>query len=138
MSVLAVIPARLGATRLPRKPLRELGGLPLVVRVYERVISLEVADECVVATDAVEIIEVCSRHGIPAVLTSSHHPSGTDRVAEVAERLHAAQADDVQQYATRCDALAVHLVDPAVVGPEAGHRARGEPVVELVFVVHMR
>jgi len=86
MSVLAVIPARLGATRLPRKPLRQLGGLPLVVRVYERVTSLEVADECVVATDAVEIIDVCGRHGIPAVLTSSHHPSGTDRVAEVAAR----------------------------------------------------
>jgi 3-deoxy-manno-octulosonate cytidylyltransferase (CMP-KDO synthetase) len=86
MSVLAVIPARLGATRLPRKPLRQLGGLPLVVRVYERVTSLEVADECVVATDAVEVIEVCSTHGIPAVLTSSHHPSGTDRVAEVAAR----------------------------------------------------
>jgi 3-deoxy-manno-octulosonate cytidylyltransferase (CMP-KDO synthetase) len=86
MSVLAVIPARLGATRLPRKPLRLLGGLPLVVRVYERVASLEVAKECVVATDAAEIIEACRIHGIPAVLTSSHHPSGTDRVAEVAAR----------------------------------------------------
>ena len=86
MSVLAVIPARLGATRLPRKPLRLLGGLPLVVRVYERVASLEVADECVIATDDGEIIEVCRTHSVPAVLTSPHHPSGTDRVAEVAAK----------------------------------------------------
>ena len=86
MSVLAVIPARLGATRLPRKPLRLLGGLPLVVRVYERVMALDVADRCVVATDSPEIMEACQRHDVPAVLTAVHHPSGTDRVAEVARR----------------------------------------------------
>ena len=86
MSVLAVIPARLGATRLPRKPLRLLGGLPLVVRVFQRVNDLAVADHCVVATDADEVAAVCAAHGIPAVLTSDAHPSGTDRVAEVASR----------------------------------------------------
>jgi 3-deoxy-manno-octulosonate cytidylyltransferase (CMP-KDO synthetase) len=86
MPVLAVIPARLGATRLPRKPLRLLGGLPLVVRVYQRVISLGVADACVVATDAHEVVEACRAHQVPTVLTAEHHPSGTDRVAEVASR----------------------------------------------------
>ena len=86
MSVLAVIPARLGATRLPRKPLRSLGGVPLVVRVFERVQSLGVADTCVVATDAAEILEVCASYAVPAVLTSADHLSGTDRVAEVARR----------------------------------------------------
>lgn len=83
MPVLAVIPARLAATRLPRKPLRLLGGEPMVTRVYERVRSLGVADECVVATDASEVLEACLSRGIPAVQTSSQHPSGTDRVAEV-------------------------------------------------------
>lgn len=87
MLVLAVIPARLGAARLPRKPLRLLGGLPLVVRVYQRVIALQSSDECVVATDAPEVIDVCARHGVPAVLTSAEHPSGTDRVAEVASHV---------------------------------------------------
>jgi 3-deoxy-manno-octulosonate cytidylyltransferase (CMP-KDO synthetase) len=86
MPVLAVIPARLGATRLPRKPLRLLGGLPLVVRVYQRVLALQVADHCVVATDDLEIIDICDTYDIPAVLTSSAHPSGTDRVAEVVAR----------------------------------------------------
>ncbi|MBL0172401.1 MAG: 3-deoxy-manno-octulosonate cytidylyltransferase [Gemmatimonadaceae bacterium] len=86
MPVLAVIPARLGATRLPRKPLRLLAGLPLVVRVYQRVVALGVADHSVVATDSDEVAEQCVLHGIPVVLTSIEHPSGTDRVAEVAAR----------------------------------------------------
>lgn len=86
MPVLAVIPARLGATRLPRKPLRLLGGLPLVVRVYQRVVSLGVADHCVVATDDDEVLTACRLHGVPVELTAGDHPSGTDRVAEVAAR----------------------------------------------------
>jgi 3-deoxy-manno-octulosonate cytidylyltransferase (CMP-KDO synthetase) len=84
MTVLAVIPARLGATRLPRKPLRLLGGVPLVVRVAERVGTMGVATECVVATDSAEVLAVCAAAGVRAVLTRSDHPSGTDRVAEVA------------------------------------------------------
>lgn len=91
MPVLAVIPARLGATRLPRKPLRLLGGEPLVVRVYQRVVALQVADAVVVATDHEDVRTACAAHGIPVVLTSTNHPSGTDRVAEVAG--HAAYAD---------------------------------------------
>ena len=86
MSVLAVIPARLGATRLPRKPLRLLAGEPLIVRVYQRVIALGVADHAVVATDHPDILRACDDRGIPAVLTRDDHPSGTDRVAEVAAR----------------------------------------------------
>ncbi len=93
MPVLAVIPARLAATRLPNKPLRLLGGLPLVVRVYQRVVSLGIADGCVVATDAEEVMRACEREGIEAVLTSSEHPSGTDRVAEVVSRAAFARYD---------------------------------------------
>jgi 3-deoxy-manno-octulosonate cytidylyltransferase (CMP-KDO synthetase) len=84
MSVLAVIPARLGATRLPRKPLRLLGGVPLVVRVFQRVTALAVADRCIVATDDAEVIAVCEQYNVPAALTDASHPSGTDRVAQVA------------------------------------------------------
>ena len=84
MSVLAVIPARLGSTRLPRKPLQLLGGVPLVVRVYQRLLSLGVADECVVATDDDEILQACAMYGVPGIMTARTHPSGTDRVAEVA------------------------------------------------------
>ncbi len=84
MTTLAVIPARLGATRLPRKPLRLLGGVPLVLRVLDRVRSLGLADEVVVATEAQEVAEVVLAAGGLAVLTAESHPSGTDRVAEVA------------------------------------------------------
>ena len=86
MKTLAVIPARLGATRLPRKPLRLLAGLPLVVRVLERVRDLRIADRCVVATDSESIRAEVLRSGGEAVLTDASHPSGTDRVAEVAAR----------------------------------------------------
>jgi 3-deoxy-manno-octulosonate cytidylyltransferase (CMP-KDO synthetase) len=86
VKTLAVIPARLGATRLPRKPLRLLAGLPLVVRVLERVCALRIADRCLVATDSEEIRAVVLRAGGEAVMTSAAHPSGTDRVAEVAAR----------------------------------------------------
>lgn len=84
MRLLAVIPARLGASRLPRKPLRLLGGRPLVVRVWQRAMELGVADHCIVATDAPEVCEVVRAAGGDAVLTRADHPSGTDRVAEVA------------------------------------------------------
>jgi 3-deoxy-manno-octulosonate cytidylyltransferase (CMP-KDO synthetase) len=86
MPVLAVIPARLGATRLPRKPLRLLGGIPLVVRVYERIAGFDLADQIVVATDDAEVLEACANHNVPAQLTGAGHQSGTDRIAEIAAR----------------------------------------------------
>ena len=86
MTTLAVIPARLGATRLPRKPLRLLAGEPLVVRVWRRVRDLAVVDRCVVATDSDEVAEAVRGAGGEVVMTRGDHPSGTDRVAEVAAR----------------------------------------------------
>jgi 3-deoxy-manno-octulosonate cytidylyltransferase (CMP-KDO synthetase) len=84
VKTLAVIPARLGATRLPRKPLRLLAGVPIIVRVLERVTALRVADRIVVATDSEEIALRVREAGGESVMTSAAHPSGTDRVAEVA------------------------------------------------------
>jgi 3-deoxy-manno-octulosonate cytidylyltransferase (CMP-KDO synthetase) len=80
---LAVIPARLGATRLPQKPLRLLAGVPIIVRVMERVAALRIAHRIVVATDNTEIAQRVREAGGEAVMTSAEHPSGTDRVAEV-------------------------------------------------------
>ena len=85
MKTLAVIPARLGATRLPRKPLRLLGGVPLVVRVWERVSQMRIAQQCVIATDAEEVASAARTAGAEVIMTSTDHPSGTDRVAEVAQ-----------------------------------------------------
>jgi 3-deoxy-manno-octulosonate cytidylyltransferase (CMP-KDO synthetase) len=93
MRTLAVIPARLGATRLPRKPLRLLAGIPLVVRVFQRVVEIGVVEAVVVATDSDEVAEVVRAYGGRAVLTSPDHVSGTHRVAEVARRPEFAHVD---------------------------------------------
>ena len=83
---LVVIPARLGSTRLPRKPLADIGGKPMVVRVAERA-KESLAQSVVVATDSAEIEAVCNEHRIECLLTSSDHPTGTDRLAQVAQLL---------------------------------------------------
>ena len=90
-----MIPARLGASRLPRKPLRLLGGQPLVVRVWQRVEAMQIAHRCLVATDAAEVADAVRRAGAECVLTSARHASGTDRVAEVAARAEFAQFDTI-------------------------------------------
>ena len=84
MAILAVIPARMAATRLPGKPLRSLGGEPLVIRVWQRVVALGIADECVIATESDAVADAARAAGAPVAITSDQHPSGTDRVAEVA------------------------------------------------------
>jgi len=84
MGTLIVIPARLGATRLPRKPLRLLGGEPLVVRVWERVSAMNIGDRVVIATDSAEVAAAATAAGAEVAMTREDHPSGTDRVAEVA------------------------------------------------------
>lgn len=93
MRTLAVIPARLGATRLPRKPLRLLAGVPIIVRVLERVRALRVADYVVVATDSSEIADAVADAGGEAVHTAVTHPSGTDRIAEVVRAAFDGQFD---------------------------------------------
>ena len=82
--VLAVIPARLGSTRLPRKPLHRLAGHPLIEWVWRRATAAELFDRLIVATDSEEVAEAARRFGAEVALTRSDHPSGTDRVAEVA------------------------------------------------------
>lgn len=82
--VLGIVPARLASTRLPNKPLYPLLGRPLIEWVWRRVEGMQVLDEAVVATDSEEVAEVCRAMGAPVELTSPEHPSGTDRVAEVA------------------------------------------------------
>ena len=83
MPVLGVIPARLGSSRLPRKPLLPLGGEPLVAFVTRRIADLGICDRLIVATDAREVAAAVSDAGFEAVLTSPDHASGTERVAEV-------------------------------------------------------
>ena len=86
MKAIAVIPARLASTRLPRKMLRQIAGKPLIGVVYEAVRSSPLLAHVIVATDSHEIMRVCNEHGWNAQMTSSVHRSGTERVHEVSGR----------------------------------------------------
>jgi 3-deoxy-manno-octulosonate cytidylyltransferase (CMP-KDO synthetase) len=83
MIVVAVIPARLASTRLPRKMLREIAGEPLLARVYQGVRRCASLDQVVVATDSDEILQFCRQRGFAARMTSQTHRSGTERVHEI-------------------------------------------------------
>jgi 3-deoxy-manno-octulosonate cytidylyltransferase (CMP-KDO synthetase) len=95
MRVLGVIPARLGSTRLPNKPLQTLAGEPLITRVVERVLDHGLMSLLVVATDSEKVARVAERSGVPVVLTSATHATGTERVAEVAGRAEFAGFDTI-------------------------------------------
>lgn len=86
MGFTVIIPARLASTRLPNKPLADLGGKPMVVRVAERARESGAA-RIIVATDHPDILAACAAHGVEACMTRADHPSGTDRIAEVAHQL---------------------------------------------------
>jgi 3-deoxy-manno-octulosonate cytidylyltransferase (CMP-KDO synthetase) len=89
MSFIAVIPARAASTRLPDKPLLDIGGKPMVVRTAQQA-ALSGASRVVVATDDARIQTAAQQHGFEALLTRPDHPTGTDRLAEVAAQLQLA------------------------------------------------
>lgn len=80
-----IIPARIGSSRFPNKVLADIGGMPMVARTAK---AVEDIDNVVIATDSQEVIDIASKHGIQAVLTSSKHQSGTDRIYEAAQKLN--------------------------------------------------
>ncbi len=86
MAFTVLIPARLASTRLPNKPLADIAGKPMVVRVVERA-AQSAAAQVVVATDAPAIMAACAAHGVQALLTRADHASGSDRLAEACEQL---------------------------------------------------
>ena len=87
MKVACIIPSRYGSTRLPGKPLRLIGGEPLIRRVYERVILAKTPDLVMVATDDERILKEVQNFGGRAIITAKTHRTGTDRLAEAAENL---------------------------------------------------
>ena len=89
VKAIAVIPARLASTRLPRKMLREIAGRPLIGVVYEGVRSSPLLADVIVATDSDEILQVCRQHGWEAEMTAASHRSGTERVHEISNRVAA-------------------------------------------------
>jgi 3-deoxy-manno-octulosonate cytidylyltransferase (CMP-KDO synthetase) len=114
---IAVVPARLASTRLPNKPLADIGGKPMVVRVAERALESG-AQQVLIASDAQSVLDVAREHGIEAMLTRADHPSGTDRLAEVAA--HFGWSDDTIVVNVQGDEP---LIDPALVRGVASHLA---------------
>ncbi len=112
MRFTVLIPARLASTRLPNKPLADIGGAPMVVRVAQQALKSG-ASRVVVACDDVSIQAACAAHGIAAVLTKTDHPSGSDRLAEA------------------CDQLA--LADDAIVVNVQGD----EPLIDPLLIAHV-
>ncbi len=119
MKVIAVIPARLASTRLPRKMLREIHGQPIAVRVYESVRSSPLLDDVIVATDSEEILAVCRKHACNARMSSDKHRSGTERVHEISQSVQAdvyinVQGDEPMIRADHIAALVKLMKDPNI------------------------
>jgi 3-deoxy-manno-octulosonate cytidylyltransferase (CMP-KDO synthetase) len=127
---IVIIPARLASTRLPNKPLADLGGKPMVVRVAERA-ALSGAARIIVATDHDDIAAACIAHGVEVCMTRADHPSGTDRIAEVARAL-----------ALGPDAVVVNLqgdeplIDPQLLAAAAARIGAGVPMATCAHPIH--
>jgi 3-deoxy-manno-octulosonate cytidylyltransferase (CMP-KDO synthetase) len=118
-----VIPARLASTRLPDKPLADIGGAPMVVRVAQRA-ALSAARAIVVATDHESIRRACEAHGVRALMTRADHASGSDRLAEAATEL--GLADDATVVNVQGDEP---LIEPALIDACAALLAQREDCV---------
>ena len=141
--VLGVIPARLASTRLPRKVLREIAGRALVLRVYDAARRCPHLSDVLIATDAAEVMDVCAAHGVPAMMTSPDHASGTDRVWEVAQKRAAdvyvnIQGDEPLLTPGHIERLVAPFADPATQVSTLCIRARDDelpnPAVNKVVI----
>jgi 3-deoxy-manno-octulosonate cytidylyltransferase (CMP-KDO synthetase) len=124
-----IVPARLASTRLPNKPLADIAGLPMVVRVARQA-ERAGAEQVVVACDDATILDACARHGVRALLTRFDHPSGSDRLAEAVQLL--ALADDALVVNVQGDEP---LIDPAMIRDSAELLA-AKPDCAMATVAH--
>ena len=85
--VTAIIPARYESTRFPRKLTYELLGKPIIIAVYDNVKAAKKIDDCIIATDSKEIMDICEKNNAKAVMTSKDHTSGTSRIIEAAKNI---------------------------------------------------
>ena len=125
--ILAVIPARFASQRFPGKVIAELGGKPLVVHTYERAIEAECITKAVIATDDDRVRDALSPYDIEVVMTSPNHPSGTDRIAEVARSSTADIIVNVQGDEP--------MLDPATIDRAVG-RMLADPKLDMATAKH--
>jgi len=125
--VLAVVPARYASTRFPGKIIADLAGKPLVLHAYERACQATLVDEVVIATDAPEVAEAVAPFGAQCTMTRADHPTGTDRIAEIAAKHRAEIIVNVQGDEALLDPKAIDqtiqalLDDPGAVMATARH-----------------
>ena len=136
MKTIAIIPARLASTRLPRKMLREIAGKPLVGWVYEAVRSSPLLSDVIIATDSEEILDACRKHGWKAQMTSATLRSGTERVHELSNSIAAdvyvnVQGDEPlvrpEQIATLLDVMKDQAVRVGTVKTQCPQEDIGNP-----------
>src|ERR1700761_6865711 len=118
-SAIAIIPARLASTRLPRKVLREIAGQPMIARVYEAAKQSPLLRDVIIATDSEAVMQFAQARGWKAQMTSAEHRSGTDRVYEVAQKISAdvyvnIQGDEPLARPEHLDALLKPMQDSKV------------------------
>lgn len=141
MAFTILIPARLASTRLPNKPLADIAGIPMVVRVAQRVMSGTGLDrvQVVVAADSPQIVTACQTHGVKAVLTRTDHPSGSDRLAEACALLDLpddAVVVNVQGDEPLIDPDLVQAVATLLINSPAAHMSTAAHAIELVADFH--
>lgn len=129
MTFTVLIPARLASTRLPGKPLADIAGVPMVVRVAQQA-QRSAAQRVVVAGDSFEIVAACQAYGIEAVLTRTDHPSGSDRLAEACDLL--GLPDDAIVVNVQGDEP---LMDPQLV-TDVAHLLIGRPQAAMSTAAH--
>ncbi len=129
MSFTVIIPARLASTRLPNKPLADLGGKPMIVRVVERAMQSGAA-RVIVATDHADIFAACTQNNVAVQMTRTDHPSGTDRIAEVAAAL--GLPDDAVIVNVQGDEP---LIDPSLIAATATLISREVPMATAAHTI---
>ncbi|MEO8656104.1 MAG: NTP transferase domain-containing protein, partial [Ramlibacter sp.] len=118
MGFCVLIPARLASTRLPGKPLADIGGQPMIVRVAQRAVASS-AERVVVAADSPEIVDACKARGVEVVLTRADHASGSDRLAEACDLLGLGSDEMVVNVQGDEPLIEPHLIDSVAAALEA-------------------
>ncbi|MFM7669705.1 MAG: 3-deoxy-manno-octulosonate cytidylyltransferase [Betaproteobacteria bacterium] len=130
MSFVVIIPARMASTRLPDKPLADIAGKPMVVRVAERA-ALSSAAQVIVATDDARVVAACQQANVDVRMTRTDHPSGTDRIAEIASVLPL--PDDAVVVNVQGDEP---LIDPDLINACAARISATTPMATAAHPIH--
>jgi len=130
MKVIGVIPCRYKSSRFPGKPVAMICGKPMLWHVWNQAMKTKYVDKLIVATDDNRIYDVCYQHGIEAIMTSENHKTGTDRVAEVAERIDGDVFVNIQGDEPLIDPIGIDLVVAAIINSDEESIANAFSLIE--------